>query len=97
MKNSNNNTYGMMVEYNGKTVSINSLLNNGILKLTFKKRNGQIREAIATTMQKYIAGTLKGYGTSHQCVTPFFDLSLGEWRSFAWDTLISFEVLETEE
>ena len=78
-------------------VKFNEALKDGVVKFSFWKKDGTIREAKGTTLlllvpkdkqPKGIQNSkfkIQNYGT-----IPFFDLDKGEWRSFSITHFIGF-------
>lgn len=72
-------------------------LNSGKATVTFTKKDGSKRVMTCTTSTSLIpvSGTP---GTSTRAknpdAVPVYDLDLGEWRSFRWDSVISAEVVD---
>ncbi len=76
--------------------TLREALSNGVLVFTFIKSDGTRREAVGTTntllipidkRPKGVIGHEPNYGA-----IPFFDLELGEWRSFR---VLNFEIFDT--
>jgi hypothetical protein len=65
-------------------------MTTGIVKLVFQKKNGSIREATGTLLPSIAKKTTKGVGArGGEGIVRFFDLSIGEWRAFRKDLIIS--------
>lgn len=62
------------------------------VKVTFTKKNGELREMLCTTQEGIIPET---FGTSvpRENVVTVWDLEKNAWRSFNEDSVISFEVI----
>jgi hypothetical protein len=68
-----------------------NLLQLGIVKIKFRKRDGSIRDMRATLVPDLIGVETysKNAGPEHvQCV---WDVDKDEWRSFRWDCLIEHQ------
>lgn len=65
-------------------------MTTGIAKIVFAKKDGSVREATGTLMPSIVNKTVKGKKLRYAegCIR-FFDLSIGEWRSFRKDSIIS--------
>jgi hypothetical protein len=79
--------------------TIKEMLNAGVVKFTFYKKDGSVREARGTRLSdpavvgpEYVAP--KGNGSA-QGVTTYWDLDKNAWRCFNTDSFI--EVLEYTE
>lgn len=72
------------------------LMHKGIVRLTFIKKNGETRVAVATTAPELVyAQTKSGQNWEDEYLTPFFDIELGRWRSFRNNRLVSVVNLHT--
>lgn len=72
------------------------LMRKGIVRLTFVKKNGETRIAIATTSPELVyAQTKSGENWEDNGITPFFDIKIGRWRSFRNKRLVAVENLHT--
>ena len=72
------------------------MMHKGIVRLTFIKKNGETRVAVATTAPNLVyAQTKSGQNWEDEFLTPFFDIELGRWRSFRNDRLVSVVNLHT--
>ena len=58
-------------------------LANGIAHFVFNKKDGSYREAWGTTKTNGRGVSREAYKT-----TAYFDVEVGEWRSFRWENLI---------
>ena len=74
----------MMIE------NLKAKLNNGIAHFIFVKKDGSVREAWGTCNAALAHAKTNGRGESRElyATTAFFDIEIGEWRSFRWETLI---------
>lgn len=76
---------------------IKKQLKESILRITFEKKDGTNRVMLATLLNEYIEPILKP-NTKHRKPNPdvccVFDIEKGEFRSFRWDSLISWEVAQ---
>ena len=68
-------------------------LMNGVAHFYFQKKNGEIREAWGTTNPALAKVMTNGRGESRElyATTAFYDVTLGQWRSFRWESLLSVE------
>lgn len=70
-------------------------LANSIAKFTYKKKNGEIREAMGTLNNDIIlehGGELpKGTGEKPSDTLPYWDVNSGAWRCFKLENLVSIE------
>lgn len=70
---------------------IKALAENQAVQFSFVKKNGEIREAIATKKEELFAEhTPKGRKEAPSTIT-FFDLAINEWRSLRKDTEITIK------
>ncbi len=70
-------------------------LASGIVRLSFKKKDGTIREMRATTQPSVVQPLIKPTATPRKPnpdVCCLVDVEKNEFRSFRWDSLISWEV-----
>lgn len=76
---------------------IKKRLKESILRITFEKKDGTYRVMLATLRNDYIEPILKP-NTKHRKPNPevccVFDVEKDAFRSFRWDSLISWEVAE---
>ena len=63
---------------------------SGVAHIIFEKRDGSLREMYCTTNPSLVARHINGRGVSRECyaTTAVFDVELGQWRSFRWESLI---------
>ena len=69
---------------------LKSKLASGVAHFIFEKRDGSLREMFATTCKPLVERHINGRGVSRECfaTTAVFDVELGQWRSFRWESLI---------
>lgn len=76
---------------------IKKQLKESIMRITFEKKDGTNRVMLATLRNDYIEPILKPT-TNHRKPNPdvccVLDVEKNEFRSFRWDSLISWEVVE---
>lgn len=70
---------------------IRDTLRSNIVVLSFKKKDGSIREMVATTMDEYIP-PVSGNSVPNDSLVTVWDLENEGWRSFRFDSLIDFYV-----
>jgi hypothetical protein len=72
---------------------LRSALQNGRVDFSFRKTNGEIRQAYGTTKFDFIPeeNLPKGTGTPTAGTVKFFDLEKQEWRSCREDSIISID------
>ena len=65
-------------------------LANGVAHFVFKKKDGSYREAWGTTQSNIASAKTNGRGVSREVfkTTAYFDVEIGEWRSFRWENLV---------
>lgn len=65
-------------------------LANGVAHFIFKKKDGSYREAWGTTQSNIASAKTNGRGVSREAfkTTAYFDVEIGEWRSFRWENLV---------
>lgn len=65
-------------------------LANGVAHFVFKKKDGSYREAWGTTQRNIANAKTNGRGVSREVykTTAYFDVEIGEWRSFRWENLV---------
>ncbi len=70
--------------------TLKSKMANGVAHFLFCKKSGELREAWGTTQSNIASAKTNGRGVSREnfYTTAFFDIEVGEWRSFRWETLI---------
>lgn len=73
-------------------------LKSSICKVSFTKRDGSLREMICTLAPSKVPHTgevgVKRTKAENPDVLPVYDTESQGWRSWRWDSLISFEELE---
>lgn len=71
-------------------------LQEGVVKFTYKKVNGDIREATGTTNLDHIqeGDHPKGTGTAKPGIVNYYDTEKMAWRSFHEDQLIDVDTNE---
>ena len=74
----------MMIE------NLKEKLRSGVAHFLYMKRNGELREALGTTNRAVAAKYTNGNGCTREafCTTAYFDIEVGEWRSFRWENLV---------
>lgn len=70
--------------------TLKAKLSSGIAHFIFKKKDGSLREAWGTTQSALARAKTNGRGVSRECfkTTAYFDVEVGEWRSFRWENLV---------
>ena len=68
----------MMIE------NLKTKLANGIAHFVFMKKDGTLREAWGTTNPSLSAKHINELFKT----TAFYDVTIGEWRSFRWESLV---------
>lgn len=65
-------------------------LTNGIAHFIFKKKDGSYREAWGTTQPNIAKAKTTGRGVSREAykTSAYYDVEVGEWRSFRWENLV---------
>lgn len=81
-----------------KTVeTLNELLNKGVVKFSYKKKNGEVRNAIGTKNFDYVSENFgdemlpKGGNTYTDEVIRYFDTNSEGWRSFRKENFLDYE------
>ena len=86
---------------NNITNALLSLLNKGIVRFTYRKVDGTIREALGTRNLDIARDALAIYipnpKTGRTNPTAYFDLEKEEWRSFKAENVISINGIELKE
>lgn len=72
-----------------------ALLKKGVVKFTFKKKDGSLRTAIGTRNLN-VASEKLGYNVPApqnlgSNPTAFYDLEKDAWRSFSWGSVVSID------
>ena len=65
-------------------------MRNGIAHFVFQKKDGSLREAWGTTNRSLAEKYINGNGVTREAfaTTAFFDVEVGDWRSFRWENLV---------
>ena len=65
-------------------------MKNGIAHFVFQKKDGSLREAWGTTNRSLAEKYINGNGVTREAfaTTAFFDVEVGDWRSFRWENLV---------
>ena len=65
-------------------------MKNGIAHFVFQKKDGSLREAWGTTNRSLAEKYINGNGVTREAfaTTAFFDVEVGNWRSFRWENLV---------
>lgn len=74
--------------------ALKKALSEGIVHLSFKKKDGTIREMRATTMPDVVQPLIKpnaAHRTPNPDVCAVVDVEKNEFRSFRWNSIISWE------
>lgn len=74
---------------------IKACLQEGIVEVTFTKANGEERVMLATLNDGLIPVDLQPKGTDRKTsdqVQAVYDVEADGWRSFRWDSIISWNV-----
>jgi hypothetical protein len=68
-------------------------MRGGVAHFLFLKKSGEVREAWGTVNSTLAAKHTNGRGESREnfMTTAFFDVELGQWRSFRWESLVWVE------
>ena len=69
-------------------------LEKNVIKVTFKKANGDIREMDCTLMEYLLPETSQSSNHSGDETAIVFDLDANAWRSFRLDSVISMEAYD---
>lgn len=73
-----------------------SLLEDGIVKVTFEKVDGSIREMSCSLRKEHVVTYEKKTDKTkpkNDDILPVFDIDKQQWRSFKWDNIKSFEAV----
>jgi hypothetical protein len=74
-----------------KKEAVKEAMKQGIVEFSFIKVDGKtVRKAIATTNPAYYQYEFKGNSTRNPTNIPFWDMEIGEWRSFSTSSKIIF-------
>ena len=76
---------GIMIE------NLKKELRKGIVHFVYAKKSGVLREAWGTTNKTLVEKKTCGYGMSREyyATTAYFDVVVGEWRSFRWENIVA--------
>ncbi len=86
---------GMNLQDSLSTSSLIELLQiklmNGCAKFIFKKKNGELRIANGTLLEKVVMNNTNGYGTPRKIYNcqAYYDVEEQAWRSFKYENLIA--------
>lgn len=69
------------------------LLKKHILKVTFTKKDGSLREMECTLIPQMIP-EVSGNPSYSSVITTVFDLEKDQWRSFRNDSIINYEIVD---
>ena len=74
---------------------ITSMLEVGVVQVTFEKKDGTMRKMVATTNMNKIPKEHHpiGFGRNNETVKAVYDLEANGWRSFRWDSVKDIEVV----
>ncbi len=77
----------------GLIAKLQTKLMTGTAHFYFKKKDGSIREAFGTLLEKTIRPNIVGTGIERKYYgcQAYFDIEVLEWRSFRYENLISVE------
>lgn len=64
---------------------------NGVTHFLYRKKDGTIREAWGTLLERVVVNNINGYGDSRRYYNcqAYFDIEAQSWRSFKYENLIS--------
>jgi len=64
---------------------------NGTAYFLYRKKDGSIREAFGTLLEKVVDRNTNGFGVARKYYgcQAYFDIELQEWRSFRYENLIA--------
>ena len=70
--------------------NLKTKLANGVAHFIFVKKNGELSEAWGTTQANIAQAMTTGTGESREayCTTSYYDVTLGAWRSFRWESIV---------
>lgn len=71
---------------------ISELLKNNVVKVRFTKRDGSIRDMLATQQRDLVPVTRGRKLFDKPGLLTVFDVEIQQWRSFYEDSVISYEV-----
>jgi len=66
-------------------------LMNGTAHFIYRKKDGTIREAWGTLLEKVVINNTNGYGAPRKLYNcqAYFDIEIQKWRSFRYENLIT--------
>ena len=66
-------------------------LMNGTAHFLYKKKNGELREAFGTLLNKVVTNNVNGWGESRKLYNcqAYFDIEEQAWRSFKYENLVT--------
>ena len=66
-------------------------LMNGTAHFLYEKKDGSIREAFGTLLEKVVTNNVNGFGTprSYYNCQAYFDIEAQSWRSFKYENLVA--------
>jgi hypothetical protein len=70
---------------------LKQLLNSGVVKVTFTKKDGTIREMKCTTQSELVGISTYSLAPSSSELIVVWDLEKDAWRSFKLDSVITYE------
>ncbi len=70
---------------------LKQLLNSGVVKVTFTKKDGTIREMQCTTKSELIGIVTHSVRKAPEGLVTVWDLEKDAWRSFNLDSVITYE------
>lgn len=74
-----------------KKEAVKKAMSEGVVEFSFIKVDGKsVRKAVATTNKEYYSYEFKGNSTRNPTNIPFWDMKIGEWRSFSSSSKIIF-------
>lgn len=73
--------------------TVRNMLANGKATVTFVKKDGSLRTMKCTTQAGVIPATTASL-TERAGVQIVYDIDLGEWRSFRWDSVKTAEPID---
>lgn len=64
---------------------------NGTVHFIYKKKNGELREAFGTLLDKVVERNINGFGEPRRYFNcqAYFDIEEQQWRSFRYENLIT--------
>jgi hypothetical protein len=66
-------------------------LMNGTSHFIYRKKNGELREAWGTLLEKVVERNINGFGESRRYYNcqAYFDIETQAWRSFKYENLVT--------